>query len=472
MSDSTLKNIAIDETVARNLINSLALLLKTAQIHNINNIAVTNVIHKFLSFLNPMLTSDKITLELAGEFFYINENRVRYSMEYIFNFDFLSREFKRRRLGTIIFHDLLTEEDTKALVDAFIKSINSEDPFQTLTERLEGLPNIDIKELQKIKEDYTETDKKKFVKRTYSNAILITKDVLHRIKAGERIDLKRAKRLIGTVVDQIVEDESLLIGMTTIKDYDEYTYYHSVNVSILSVALGHRLGLSRKNLSLLGLAALFHDIGKVDIPIEVLNKPSEFTEEEWRIVKRHPIRGLLILMRLKQIDDPSIYLCLPTFEHHLNYDLSGYPKIKSKIELDFFSKIIAIADQYDAMTSARVYSRKPMSPETALSTMVERSGKHIAPSLLKVFINMIGTYPIGSLVMLDTNELGLVFENNPNPDFIDRPRVLIISNTSGERIEGMVVDLMEKDMDGNFKKTIVKTLDPNKYGINLAEYIL
>jgi len=472
MSDPTLRNTATEDSMAKHLINSLALLLKTAQIHNINNVAVTNVIHKFLSFLNPMLTSGKITLELAGEFFCLNDNRVRYSMEYLFNFDFLAREFKRRRLGTIIFEDLLTEDNARALIDALITSGSSEDPFQTLTKKIESLPNIDIQELRKIKEDHTETEKKKLVKKTYSNAVLLTKDVLHRIKAGEKINLKKAKRLIGTVVDQIIEDESLLIGMTTIKDYDEYTYYHSVNVSILSVALGHRLGLSRKNLSLLGLAALFHDIGKIDIPIEVLNKPSEFTEEEWKIVRRHPTRGLLIILKLRQIDDSGIYLGLPAFEHHLNYDLSGYPKIKSKIELDLFSKIIAIADHYDAMTSARVYSRIPLSPDMALSTMMEKSGKHLDPPLLKVFINMVGIYPIGSLVMLDTNELGLVFENNANPDFLDRPRVLIISDSSGSRVEGRVVDLMERDTDSNFKRTIIKTLDPNKYGINLAEYLL
>ena len=121
----------------------------------------------------------------------------------------------------------------------------------------------------------------------------------------------------------------MLMGMTTIKDYDEYTHYHSVNVSILSISLGHKLGLDKKLLSDLGMAALLHDIGKVDIPIEVLNKPSEFTEDEWNILRKHSEKGALLLLKTKGIDDSSMNQTIPAFEHHLNYNLSGYPKVRT-----------------------------------------------------------------------------------------------------------------------------------------------
>jgi len=127
------------------------------------------------------------------------------------------------------------------------------------------------------------------------------------------------------------------------------------------------------------------------------------------------------------------------------------------------------------MTSARVYARVPMSPETALSTLLDKSGsQQLDPHLLKVFVNMIGVYPIGSLVVLNTNEMGLVFENNINPDLINRPRLILISNSSGERLPttDTMVDLTEKDEHGNYIRSIIKTLDPNQYGINLAEYLL
>jgi HD-GYP domain-containing protein (c-di-GMP phosphodiesterase class II) len=461
------------EKMAKGLINSFALVIKTAQIHHINNVAVINAIQKFLSFLNPILASETVTIELVGEFFHLNNSRVRYSMEYIFNFEFLIEEFKNKKLGTIIFDEFAQEDDIKTLVDAFISSSHAEMPFYAITKALEKVPHIHVKELRKISEDRTELEKKQLIKKTYLQAASLTKDISNRIKAGEIVSLKRPKRTIGTIIDQLAEDESMLIGMTTIKDYDEYTHFHSVNVSILAMALGHKLGFSKKVLANLGLAGLMHDIGKVQIPIDILNKPTSFTEEEWQLMKQHPAHGALVILRIKEIDESTINLVIPTFEHHLNYDASGYPKLRQKIKIDFLSSIITIADQYDAMTSSRVYSRVPLSPERALSTLLDKSGAQIDPYLLKVFINMVGIYPIGSLVVLDTNEMGLVFENNTNPDLLNRPRVLIISNRAGERVRDTnTVDLTEKDEEGNYRRSIVKTLDPNQYGINLAEYLL
>jgi hypothetical protein len=154
----------------------------------------------------------------------------------------------------------------------------------------------------------------------------------------------------------------------------------------------------------------------------------------------------------------------------MNYDFSGYPKVRKYAELDLYSRIVSLADQYDAMTSSRVYSRIPMSPDKALSIMMDRAGTQLDPLLFKFFINMVGVFPIGTLVMLDTKELGLVYESEVV--FLDRPRVLIIIDSKGSRVQGPVVKLTEKDESGKYYRSIVKTLDPNKYRINLAEYLL
>jgi len=154
----------------------------------------------------------------------------------------------------------------------------------------------------------------------------------------------------------------------------------------------------------------------------------------------------------------------------MNYDFSGYPKVKKYTELDLYSKIVSLADQYDAMTSARVYSRIPMSPDKALSIMMERAGTQLDPVLIKFFINMVGVFPVGTLVLLDTKELGLVYESDVV--FMDRPRVLIIIDNTGNRVKGPVVTLTEKDEKGKYLRSVIKTLDPNKYKINLAEYLL
>jgi HD-GYP domain-containing protein (c-di-GMP phosphodiesterase class II) len=460
------------ETVSKDIISTLAVLIKTAQIHSVSNVAVVNIIKKLIAILTPFASPESVSLQLVGEFFHVNKRRVRYSMENVFNYDYLVKEFKKRGLGSIIFVEPPRERDLTALVDAVISSGLAEEPFTLIRNKLERVNTIHVEELQKVKEDVSELDKKRLVKKSYYSTAALTKNLFNKIKSGEMISLKRTKRSLRTIVDQIIEEESLMIGMTTIKDYDEYTHYHSVNVSVLSVALGNKLGLSKKALTSLGMAALLHDIGKVDIPIKILNKPSEFTDDEWEEVRHHPEYGALIILKFKGVSDSTIHNLIPAFEHHINYDLSGYPRVRSRKTLDFFSRIITIADQYDAMTSARVYSRKSLSPEKALSVMYERSRTQIDPYLLKVFVNLVGIYPIGSLVVLNTREMGLVFENNNNPEFIVRPRVLLISDRSGAKIEGTAVDLMEKDETGNYKRSISAVLDPHEYGISLAEYLL
>ena len=455
---------------AKDLVNQLSVVLRTAQIHDPSNIAVTSVIDRMVSMVNLLIAHERmVALELKGEFFYINDNRIRYPLEYLLNFDFLIREFKKRELGSTIIKDKITAEDIKIFVRAFISSSFSQKPFEAIQEKMTDVKSIAVERLKKVV-DAESLEPRKMVKKTYFNAVSYAKGVINKIKTGEKVNIKKAKRVVESMVDQILEEEQLLLGMTAIKDYDEYTYHHSVNVSILSIALGQRLGLNRKMLTELGMVAIFHDIGKMEIPNEVLNKPTNFTDDEWKIIKKHPVWGVKALLKLKKLDDLTIKSAIVAFEHHMNYDMSGYPKVRKSLELDFFSRIICFADQYDAMTSARVYSRVPMAPDKALSIMMERAGTQLDPLLFKFFTNMVGVFPIGTLVMLNTKELGLVYESNQL--FANRPRVMIIMDSKGSKVKGSVVDLTEKNEQDNYIRTIVRTMDPNKYKINLAEYLL
>jgi HD-GYP domain-containing protein (c-di-GMP phosphodiesterase class II) len=456
---------------AKDLINQISVVVRTAQIHDTNNVATASAISKLVSMINILLDKENfIALELRGEFFYINDFRIRYSLEYLLNFDFLVREFKKRELGSVIFKHQLKVDDVKVFTKAFISSPFSEEPFIVFVDQMSDVQSVEVGRLKKIVEDEDSLDVRKMIKKSYFNAVSYTKGVINKIKTGEKVNIKKAKRVMESMVDHILEEEQLLLGMTALKDYDEYTYHHSVNVSILSIALGQRLGLSRKLLTELGMVALFHDTGKTEVPNEVLNKPTNFTDDEWKIIKKHPVWGLKAILKLMKLDELSMKSAIVSFEHHMNIDYSGYPKARQKMELDLFSRIVSLADQYDAMTSSRVYSRTPMAPDKALSIMMERSGTQLDPLLFKFFINMVGVYPIGTLVMLDSKELGLVTESNQL--FPTRPRVLLIIDSRGNRIEGHIVDLSEKNEQDNYIRSITKTLDPNKYKINLAEYLL
>jgi HD-GYP domain-containing protein (c-di-GMP phosphodiesterase class II) len=459
---------------AKDIINHLAVVIRTSQIHNPGNVTVLKAIDRFVSTVNPLLTMlhtthQPLVLELIGEFFYLNDMRVRLPMEYLLNFNFLIREFRKKGLGRITLQRAVTSGDIKKFLEVFIASSFSQEPFNILSEGMAQSDFIRVGPLRKFSEEGC-GDIKRFVKKTYFNAVSFSKGVINKIKSGEKISLRKAKRVVESMVDMILGEEELLLGMTAIKDYDQYTYHHSVNVSILSIALGQRLGLNRKALTELGLVALFHDIGKIEVPAEILNKTTNFTEEEWRVIKRHPFWGVHAILKLKGIDVTSTRTAIVAFEHHLNYNLTGYPSVSRRFEINFYSKIVSLADQYDAITSSRVYSRVPMPPDKALSVMAEKAGSELDPLLFKFFINMIGVFPTGTLVLLDTRELGLV--HGSNSTFYDRPRVMIIVDSRGNRVNGNLVDLTEKDASGMYVRSIIKTLDPNKYRISLAEYLM
>jgi HD-GYP domain-containing protein (c-di-GMP phosphodiesterase class II) len=452
------------------LVNQFAVVLRTAQLHDTNNIAVVSAVDKLVSIVNTFIRYENVVdLEIRGEFFYINETRVRYPLEHILNFDFLIREFKLRDLGGIRFSDKALADDITSFINVFNATSASGSPFDVISDKMSGIRNMLVRRLKHIVEEEN-YDIRKMVKKNYFNAVSLTKGVMNKIKSGEKENLRKSKRVVETMVDHILEEEQLLIGMTSIKDYDDYTYHHSVNVSILAIALGQRLGLNRKMLTELGMSALFHDFGKIYVPYEVLNKPTSFTDSDWKVMRKHPAWGVRTLLSLRKIDPSSIRASIVAFEHHMNTDHSGYPRLRKNTPLDLFSRIVMLADQYDAMTSARVYARTPMAPDKALSIMMERSDHQIDRLLFKIFVNMVGVYPIGTFIMLNSNELGLVYETNNQ--FATRPRVMLITDNKGNSIQGKVIDLTDKDPQGEYLRTIVKTLDPNKYGINLAEYLL
>jgi HD-GYP domain-containing protein (c-di-GMP phosphodiesterase class II) len=457
--------------VSKDVINQLAVVIKTSQLHDPTNVAVVKSLEKIIKLVNWMVSNGPITIELVGDYFYVNEARIKISMEQLVNFDYLVREFKKHNLGSISFAGPIDVNEIQTFLKLFISSSFSEEPFAELEDGMEEVKSINVGKPRQIKEVDKEVDPRKTVKKTYFNAVSFTKGVMNRIRSGERINVKRSKRVVQSLVDTLLSEEELLFGMTAIKDYDDYTYHHSVNVSILSVSLGQRLGFDKQTLLELGLVSLFHDIGKIEIPPEVLNKPGSFTEDEWKTVRRHPFWGVRAILDMKSIDDISIRTAIIAFEHHQHLNHSGYPKVRVPHKLDLFSRIVSLADQYESMTSARVYMRGPLPAEKALSIMAERAGTQLDPLLFKFFVNMVGVYPVGTAVMLDTMELGLVTINNIM--FPDRPKVLIITDPKGKKLErGYVVDLTEKVSTGQYKRSIRKLLDPHKYKINLAEYLL
>ena len=465
--------------LGNSLIIKFHVLMRNFQIYDSRNVALRQFVLECLQTINLLVDKEgSLSLKLVKDGFFINGQRLRYSVEGFNSFKYIMAQWENKWIGEVIF----TERVDNRILGVFISIlINLEDGraenAALFNEHLasQGIPSIEVSPLEAIEEGavvFRKQDHRAVAKQVFFEAVGMIKEVITQIKGKQYADVRRLKRLAQNAVNLVMEDESILLGMATIKNYDEYTYNHSINVSIYALALGRRLGFSRKTLTDLAVTALLHDIGKSKISREILNKPGPLSDEEWREMEKHPLMGVEIILNLKQLGEINPRMVVGVFEHHLKRSLSGYPRLFRRKEMSLFGRIIQIADCYDAMTTPRVFRETSYTPEQALAIMLRERGIQFDPILLKIFIGLVGTYPIGSLVLLSTREIGIVFKPHSDPGGMDRPRVILVGG--GERKTGNkeVVDLMETDERGHFKRTVVKTLDPNKYHVDIAKYFL
>ena len=310
-------------------------------------------------------------------------------------------------------------------------------------------------------------------RRTYTRSVKVARDMMEGLVLGKAIGARRAECAVLSVVDQVLQEPATMIGMLTLRDFDDHSYVHSVNVSILSVALGDFLGLNREQLFELGFAALFHDIGKVLIPASVLNKMGWLNDEEWRLVSQHPDFGLLMLFNVEGFDDLPYRAMLAVYEHHMKPDLSGYPRVIRRRRQGLFARIIALTEAYDAAISNYSKQFLPCSPDEAIRQLREAETGAYDKVLTRAFVNMMGIFPVATLVILDTGEMGVVVAPNPNPKALNRPLVRMIATADGERLgDGPIRDLTERDPEtGQYRRTIARSSDPDRYGINVADHV-
>lgn len=231
--------------------------------------------------------------------------------------------------------------------------------------------------------------------------------------------------------------EAELLSLERILNHDEYTYVHSMNVAILAVAIGRRLGLSEQTIVELGWAALLHDVGKLFVPLEILNKANKLTPDERVIMRGHPVESLTKFAEQHMITLSNLQRLSAAFEHHQRYDLKGYPQVHQKFSLHPFSRIVAVADTFDAMTSDRHYQRRLL-PDLALKIMSTGFGTIFDPTVLQALITCMGAYPVGSLIRLSNEGLAIVVQYREN-SHVDRPVILPLNK---EKQPLPLIDLM------------------------------
>lgn len=295
----------------------------------------------------------------------------------------------------------------------------------------------------------------------YSNALEVMREFGERVGRGARPSAGVARETVEGLVDAILADRESALLLATMHSYDEQTFFHMVNVCILSVATGAAVGLERDHLSVLGLGGLLHDIGKLSVPIEVLNRSGPLTEEDWAQIRRHPVSGGTLILR--SADKISPIAASIAVEHHVHLAGGGYPSRAVHDIPDLFSRIVAIADTFDALTSRRPY-RRAEQRQRALDVLLSGAGPHYDARIVKVFVRMLGFFPPGSVVQLNDGTAAVVVRNNH--DALAKPQVKIVRGPAGEALD-IDVDLA-LDPDG---RAIVKGLDQSEGGMDPSELV-
>lgn len=464
----------------RQLIVSIYGAMRVIRLYPPENEAVRNALTDLAQSAADLLEREhEVELRASNEFIFVNSTRLRLDLDNYASFSQILSVLRAVGVGSVRMTTAAQSRDWLVFLSLLLSQSKSGDDVTAfdLTEKL-AAAGVTCFELGAplITEDDTDFRQraKEAAKRTYSQSVAVTKEVMNSVRMGASPNIKKIKRVVQTIVDQILNEETSLVGLTTIRDYDEYTFTHSVNVCIFSVALGRRLGLSKLQLYDLGLAALFHDIGKSRVPLSVLNKTDGLSDDDWRWLAAHPWLGVLALFHMRGQQELPYRAMVVAYEHHMKQDLTGYPKTIRPRAQSIFSRIVAVADGFDAATTRRAYQTVPMSPAAVLAGMRDNPRRGMDPVVVKGFINLLGVFPVGTLVVLDTFELAVVHAVNPNPVAISRPVVRIVSDDRGNVLfPGHLVDLTEQKPDGvTYLRTIIKTENPDRYGINVGDYFV
>lgn len=297
----------------------------------------------------------------------------------------------------------------------------------------------------------------------YHDCLLIARDILRDVQSGGEIDVRSCSFMVDAIIGSAVRNPDALLTLCKLRHHDAYTFTHGVNVSVMAAAFGVYLGLPPDDLKELGLAGLFHDVGKARIPDAILNKPTSLTHAEFAWIMRHPALGCDLLRGLKLPQGVT----RGVGEHHERFDGSGYPHGLAGDAIHPWGRILALADVYDAMTSRRCY-KGPMLPTRALAVIHGMRGNNFPAQLAERFIKFMGPYPVGSFVQLSNGEYGFVRTSNPHRPLF--PEILVAFDPEMQPLTPCrLLDLRGDDSLGT---TVTKSLDPLACGIDPVPFFV
>ncbi len=366
----------------------------------------------------------------------------------------LTRILEERQIVGIEFFSGLSAAEIQMLLGALYSGEEKGEDF------VEALQQKGVERIRAIASQDDDEDSGQ-PRKVYRKALKVVDQIFNDVRMGEIPSSTEALKVVKSMAKLTLTEPHALFALSMLKDYDNYTFTHSVNVSVLSLAVGRACNLSEERLRVLGLGGLLHDLGKLKIDVKIITKPGRLTESEFDEIKMHPGFGAEIITEMEGVTQEvmDIVLC-----HHTRFDRTGYPDIEDNRQLSNLVDMTAIADSYDAMTTLRSYQR-PFTPRGAINRLKEVAGSFLNPEYVTMFIDSLGPYPVGSLVRLDSNEIGLVIKvDAKDPSLAD---IKLIFDAAGNQVQ----EQQYLDIRPDQPRRIIAEVDPASKGLEVTDFL-
>ncbi|HEV3140011.1 MAG TPA: HD-GYP domain-containing protein, partial [Vicinamibacterales bacterium] len=436
------------------LLRRFAAALRSAQLYSKGHTIITRNIEALGAALQGLhALGPSVVIGLVGDEIIVDEM----PMAKAESLGPLVRRLQQNSVERITIERGVTNEE----IASFIEAVNAADAREgedRAESTIPALPHIRVGRVnveERIEGDLNDIAA---IKRLYNEAVSSASGVWESAQTEGKPDATVARTMIDGLAQAVAQNRTALLALTTLKDYDNYTFTHMVNVSILTMGQARGLGIDGPLLREFGLAALMHDIGKVRTPLEILNKPDKLTDDEFALMKKHPVDGAEIL---RQTPDVPALAPVVAFEHHLRLDGSGYPGTVYRTSLNLGTMLCSIADVYDAMRSQRRYQESHPT-DRILAVLQRNDGQQFDQNLVRRFVQLLGIYPTGNIVRLNTGEVAVVLKvNAPEPY---RPQVRVLIDRNGKRLDlPYDLNLWEVAEDASRPSSIVSPLDPKDF---------
>ena len=455
--------------LADDLLRRFAAALKGAQLYSASHPLVTRNTEAFAESLALVIgQQDSLTLGVVGGEFVVGDVPVPKASGTMSD---LLRRLRRAGVERIVIDHDVPREEIAGLITALASLDRRLEADKDAASALPAFPHIQIGRIQVAQRVDTALADTEAIRATYKDAATLAERLWEQSRHEGRPDPGAARGMVDNLAQAVAQNRTALIALTALKNYDNYTFTHMVNVSILTMAQARSLGIDGPLLREFGLAGLMHDIGKVRTPSAILNKPDALTDAELAIMKRHVLDGAEILRKTPEV--PPI-AAVVAFEHHLRQDGTGYPATVQRPLLNLATVLCSISDVYDAMRSLRKYQQS--FPTERIKAVLDRNdGRQFDPHLVRRFVQLLGLYPPATLVKLNTGDVAVVLR--PHAADPHRPRVRVIGQlgqpASGAMPAGRLspikpydVNLWESAPGGQWPESIVAPLDAAEYGID------